>query len=349
MRDISGQNIEIRVLSRLIFEKGRQKVTESNETRSDDESIYRIGAVCRLTGISQHVLRVWEKRYAVVQPNRSESGRRLYHQADVDRLMLLKSLVDSGQAIGSIAELDDAELERRIGQVGATLRPARDGEKPALALIGKNILETGRDCASSSVFNYLGQFDDIEAFADGAGRTRLDVAVIEWPNLHPDSLVEVTRLGNRLNARHLVLVYDFAPRRVLKQCTGDRITALRSPMDIAALEAIVAWRFGQVVRHEGQDSGSVGPAPARLFNDLELTQLAAQSTTIACECPMHLAQLISKLVQFEAYSAECESRNSDDAALHAYLHNTTSRARSMMESALMRVVELENLSSLLED
>ena len=42
-----------------------------------NEPKYRIGAVCRLTGISQHVLRVWEKRYGVVYPERSESQRRL--------------------------------------------------------------------------------------------------------------------------------------------------------------------------------------------------------------------------------------------------------------------------------
>ena len=61
---------------------------------------------------------------------------------------------------------------------------------------------------------------------------------------------------------------------------------------------------------------------------------------------MHLAQLITSLVRFEMYSAECENRNAEDAALHSYLHNTTSRARSMMERALARVVELENLSTL---
>ena len=63
---------------------------------------------------------------------------------------------------------------------------------------------------------------------------------------------------------------------------------------------------------------------------------------------MHLAQLITSLVRFEIYSAECESRNEEDADLHSYLHKTTSRARSMMERALARVVELENLSTLPE-
>ena len=92
-----------------------------------------------------------------------------------------------------------------------------------------------------------------------------------------------------------------------------------------------------------------GVIPSRQFDDRELAYLAAQSPAIACECPMHLAQLISKLVHFEAYSAECESRNDEDRALHAYLHKTTSRARSMMERALTRVVELENLSMPLRD
>jgi hypothetical protein len=60
--------------------------------------------------------------------------------------------------------------------------------------------------------------------------------------------------------------------------------------------------------------------------------------------PILLARLISRLVRFEAYSAECESRNAEDAPLHGYLHNIMSRARSMMERASKRVVELENLS-----
>jgi len=58
----------------------------SESPPSIDEPKYRIGAVCRLTGISQHVLRVWEKRYGVVRPLRSETDRRLYRESDVSPL-----------------------------------------------------------------------------------------------------------------------------------------------------------------------------------------------------------------------------------------------------------------------
>ena len=72
---------------------------------------------------------------------------------------------------------------------------------------------------------------------------------------------------------------------------------------------------------------------------------SSRPATVACECPRHLAQLISSLARFEAYSAECESRGQEDAALHSYLYTATSQARSAMENALARVVEMEGLST----
>lgn len=319
-------------------------MTESPSSTANDEPGYRIGAVCRLTGISQHVLRVWEKRYGVVEPMRSETRRRLYSDSDVGRLSLLKALVDRGQAIGSIAKLDNAELERRLQQAGRALQTAPAGEKPDLVLLGETLALTIDDCASSDFFELLGHFNQIADYEAEKPSAQLDVAVVEWPNLYPDSAIEITRHANRLNARHIILVYDYAPKAALRRLANDRITALRSPLDIAALEAVVAWRFGLAAQAEDSSEDFHGIGPSRQYNDRELAYFAAQSTAIACECPMHLAQLIAKLVHFEAYSAECESRNEEDAALHGYLHKTTSRARSMMERALARVVELENLS-----
>ncbi len=321
-------------------------MSEPNHSAIDDEPRYRIGAVCRLTGLSQHVLRVWEKRYAVVNPERGENQRRLYRESDVNRLSLLKALVDRGQAIGSIADLDTAVLERRLQQSTQTQPLPADAEKPHLALVGDTLALAREACANSDIFEFSGIFPDIESLVKREKNPRLDVVVIEWPTLHPDSGVEATRLANRINARHLVLVYDYAPRTALERLPRDRMTALRSPLDLAALEAVVAWRFGFVGHSQAEADDIAGIVTRRHFNDRELAYLAAQSSAIACECPMHLAQLITTLVRFEAYSAECESRNAEDARLHAYLHRTTSQARSTMERALVRVVEFENLSLL---
>ena len=111
-------------------------MSNHKEHAVNDEPRYRIGAVCRLTGLTQHVLRVWEKRYGVVVPERSESQHRLYRESDINRLTLLKALVDRGQAIGSIADLDTEELERRLQQSADTLRVTKPVIQPSLVLFG---------------------------------------------------------------------------------------------------------------------------------------------------------------------------------------------------------------------
>jgi DNA-binding transcriptional MerR regulator/methylmalonyl-CoA mutase cobalamin-binding subunit len=77
-----------------------------------DEARYRVGMVSKMTGLSTHTLRIWEKRYAAVVPKRTEAGGRLYTDADVERFRLLHSLVERGHSIGGIASLPDADLRR---------------------------------------------------------------------------------------------------------------------------------------------------------------------------------------------------------------------------------------------
>lgn len=76
------------------------------------EPRYRIGTLSRLSGVSTHVIRVWERRYDALEPDRSGGGARLYSPADLERLRLLKRAVDLGHAIGQVARLDRDELER---------------------------------------------------------------------------------------------------------------------------------------------------------------------------------------------------------------------------------------------
>jgi len=75
-----------------------------------DEARYRVGMVSRMSGLSTHTLRMWEKRYAAVVPKRTEAGGRLYTDSDVERLRLLHQLVESGHSIGGIATLSDIDL-----------------------------------------------------------------------------------------------------------------------------------------------------------------------------------------------------------------------------------------------
>ncbi|MGD2216263.1 MAG: MerR family transcriptional regulator [Gemmatimonadales bacterium] len=69
-----------------------------------------IQVVVRRTGLTADVLRAWEKRYGVVEPGRSEGGRRLYSDQDVERLRLLRRVTGAGRRISQIAGLATEEL-----------------------------------------------------------------------------------------------------------------------------------------------------------------------------------------------------------------------------------------------
>lgn len=71
---------------------------------------HSIDAVARKTGLSAHVIRIWEKRYRAVQPARSASNRRQYSDEEIERLSLLRTLTHSGQSIGYVAKLPTEQL-----------------------------------------------------------------------------------------------------------------------------------------------------------------------------------------------------------------------------------------------
>ncbi|MEO8636761.1 MAG: MerR family transcriptional regulator [Gemmatimonadales bacterium] len=82
--------------------------------------------VAQRTGLSTHVLRAWERRYSVVTPSRSEGGQRLYSDADIERLTLLRTLTSQGGAISQLAQLPQVELARRVEED----RAARAAQSP---------------------------------------------------------------------------------------------------------------------------------------------------------------------------------------------------------------------------
>ena len=92
--------------------------------------LHPIQVVTRRTGVSADVLRVWEKRYAVVTPVRSPSGRRLYSDADIERLRLIVRATRTGRTIGQVAALPIAALVALLDEQPAS-EPTGRGRGPA--------------------------------------------------------------------------------------------------------------------------------------------------------------------------------------------------------------------------
>jgi DNA-binding transcriptional MerR regulator/methylmalonyl-CoA mutase cobalamin-binding subunit len=87
-------------------------------TRDDENEVaaHPISVVTRRTGLTQDLLRAWEKRYDAVRPLRTTTARRLYTDEDVERLRLLKVLVDGGRRISDVARLAGTDLRALVAE-----------------------------------------------------------------------------------------------------------------------------------------------------------------------------------------------------------------------------------------
>lgn len=94
---------------------------------------HSIAVVSRRTGLSQLVLRAWERRYGAVAPGRTETGRRRYSDLDVERLRLLGQLTAADHRIGDVATLPLEELRA----LAADLQPGTSvAARPSAASSG---------------------------------------------------------------------------------------------------------------------------------------------------------------------------------------------------------------------
>jgi len=84
--------------------------------RSGLESLHPIRVVAQRTGLSPDILRAWERRYGVVEPVRAEAGPRLYTDEDVERLRLLRLVVEEGRSIGRVSGLSLGELAALVAE-----------------------------------------------------------------------------------------------------------------------------------------------------------------------------------------------------------------------------------------
>ena len=91
-----------------------------------------IAVVSARTGLSRDVLRVWERRYHVVEPMRTLGGQRLYSDEQVQRFRLLAAVTRHGRSISIVAKLADDELARLASEDEASLSQVEAEASPSV-------------------------------------------------------------------------------------------------------------------------------------------------------------------------------------------------------------------------
>ncbi|MEX2531320.1 MAG: MerR family transcriptional regulator [Gemmatimonadota bacterium] len=116
------------------------------------------------TGLSRSLLRAWERRYGAVTPTRSDGGRRLYSDADLAKLRLLRGAVEAGRSIGDIAHLSSGELEALVREDrGFRMADAR----PSTAAVGgQDTGETSSTADPTHGSRVIAALDRVRALED---------------------------------------------------------------------------------------------------------------------------------------------------------------------------------------
>ena len=294
-----------------------------------------IGAMSRETGIHVSTIRMWEARYGALQPVRTEGGARRYSGTDLERLRVIKLLVDRGHKPSTLAALNLEQLNAEL------FKPSTRGSNtgttaPRIASIGsttwRSLLFTD---AAMQAWKPAIHFDDLSEVESRLAA--FDVGIVLTPALQMNLAKYLASALSVYKSKTLIVIYEFSSSSVIRFLSALGIECIKyptAPMDLArSLAAIV----------ETKQADHQSPAQPR-FAIEQLQTIAATDSNLLCECPKHLASLIISLHSFIQYSNQCVNDSPKDALIHEKLRDIASLGIVQLESGLDLVLEADRIN-----
>ncbi|WP_458069780.1 MerR family transcriptional regulator [Rhodanobacter sp. BL-MT-08] len=298
---------------------------------------YRIASVATLTGIPAPTIRIWERRYGLVRPHRSAGNLRLYSQADIQRLVLVKAAVDAGHPISTVAELGADQLRERAQD--APRQQAID-RAVRVAVYGDALAGLLSDAWKSRADIRLVAHPLEDVFAKPPRADAADVTIVEVASLQDLSIEALRRLNKAGRSSLTLVIYSIGGSKSLAGIDREGIIALPAPVNAAHLARLCLLNFSGMAAAQPMRS-----AAPRRFDDAQLAKINQMPNAVDCECPNHLSDLLIRINAFEQYNYQCEDRNAEDASLHVMMAEAAVRCRELLEYALSRAIEHADLEA----
>ncbi|MDQ3037336.1 MAG: hypothetical protein M3Y87_33385 [Myxococcota bacterium] len=216
---------------------------------------------------------------------------------------------------------------------------------------------------------------DRAALRSAASALRPNVLALDIDRLGDEPIDEARRLADASGAEMVLLLYQFAPREMLRDASRVGARPVKTPIRLGALRTQMTSVIVRNILNDERSttpvpvpsapktapaptlapprrgtpaSGPLGPSdpdvPGRRFTRAQLGRLAEIQSSIECECPNHLSELLIALGAFEDYSRACRNRDDADARIHTMLYRNAARARSIVENALAELLVHERIT-----
>ncbi|AHG93711.1 Methionine synthase B12-binding module cap domain protein (plasmid) [Gemmatirosa kalamazoonensis] len=201
-------------------------------------AVHPIQVVTRLTGLSADLIRVWEKRYGVVVPVRTPSGRRLYSDADIERLRLLGRATLAGYSIRRAAALPAKALAALAGKGTVLTDGSGTTEGPGAATP-----ESSAPGAADHLDACLAAIEQFDAVALDAILRRATIALSTAAFLDTVVLPLEARVAARVHDGSLRAPHRHLAHATLRRVLDHLTAAATSP--VASPDLVVTTPIGQ--------------------------------------------------------------------------------------------------------
>jgi len=113
---------------------------------------YKIKDLETLTGIKAHTIRIWEKRYSLLSPERTETKIRTYTDEDLIKLLNISILYDNGWKISKIAECTEDEIRQKVRTIYDS---SQDSISAVVSLLIQSMVELDCDAFERVLTNAI--------------------------------------------------------------------------------------------------------------------------------------------------------------------------------------------------
>lgn len=324
-----------------------------SNTKSRSAGQHKIGAVSSMSGVPTPTLRGWEVRHHAFAPSKTGGKHRLYSDEDVLRATLLKRLTEQGHAISGIAKLDANALNHLLQQqISSNCNNAQKNAAAhavsmaviGLPLAGRIETEKFSESFADNTIKVTDIFVDIPTALGATFNDHPQLLLLRVGSLHAHVQVDIHELMQKAGFAQVIVLYGFGQETIIAAMRRSGMIVRREPISDAELADLIQAVLLVDSSKSSNKLAAGAVIPARMYSDETLFQVAGIPNTVFCECPRHVAELITQLASFEQYSQECLNKSNEDAHLHAYLSAVSGSARAMFERALERLALHEGIA-----
>lgn len=93
----------------------------------------------------------------------------------------------------------------------------------------------------------------------------------------------------------------------------------------------------------------MGESEPALLDDLQLLtsfaerEILDKGSSLACECPRHLVEILAKVREFQKYEVDCQNASEKDRAVHEWLYQAAINIDQMLSATIIQLARLEGM------